>query len=47
MSTNELIQAIDLHICWECADTRPVFAHHTCERLDNIVKELTLLIGEN
>ena len=43
---NNAIDMVDSQICWECADTRPVFAHNTCEQLDRIVNELKVLIGE-
>jgi hypothetical protein len=34
------IDMVDAQICWECAETRPVFAHQTCQQLDRIVGEL-------
>ena len=41
------IDMVDAQICWECAETRPTFAHHTCEQLDRIVNELKNLIGDD
>jgi hypothetical protein len=47
MDTKELLAQLDLKICWECAETKPTFAHYTCLRLDTITRELTELIGED
>ena len=45
MTTAELLAQLDLKICWECAETKPVFAHDTCQKLHAIIAELTDLIG--
>ena len=44
MTNSELIRQLDLKICWECAETKPVFAHNTCQNLDRITKELEELL---
>jgi hypothetical protein len=46
MTTAELLTELDLKICWECAETKPVFAHNTCLKLHAIITELAELIGE-
>jgi hypothetical protein len=40
LNSDDVISYVDNKICWECADTRPVFAHAICEKLDSIVKFL-------
>ena len=46
MTTKEKALAeLDLAICWECADTRPVFAHETCQKIDSLLLELKDLLG--
>jgi hypothetical protein len=47
MATAELLAELDLKICWECAETRPVFAHNTCLELDQLITQLKQLIGED
>jgi hypothetical protein len=40
MSYEQAIKTIDLKICWECADTRPIYAHNTCKKFGDIVETL-------
>jgi hypothetical protein len=41
MTIQTVIDMAAAQLCWECAETRPVYAHHTCETLDRIVNDLT------
>ena len=47
MNTEKLLSGINALICWECADTRPIFAHDTCQKLQKALEELTELLEEN
>jgi hypothetical protein len=40
IALSDALARVDLAICWECADTRPVFAHNFCEQVD---RELSVL----
>jgi hypothetical protein len=31
---------LDKAICWECVDTRPVFAHLACQHIDKLLTAL-------
>jgi hypothetical protein len=44
MNNEELLSGIDALICWECAETRPVFAHDTCQKMQKAFEELTNLL---
>lgn len=44
MNNEELLSGIDALICWECAETRPVFAHSKCETMQKALEELTELL---
>lgn len=44
MTRDEALARLDLAICWECADTRPVFAHSICQEIDSHLKALQELI---
>lgn len=37
MSEADVVDFIDGKICWECADTNPVFAHDVCQKLYDVV----------
>lgn len=37
---------LDSHICWECADTRPLYAHQTCQSLDLAIEYVDDYIKE-
>ena len=43
MNNEELLSGIDALLCWECAETRPVFAHDTCQKMQKALEELTEL----
>jgi hypothetical protein len=35
------LNTLDLaHVCWECADTRPTYAHDTCQRVSEAIATL-------
>lgn len=44
MTKKELLEGLDLLICWECAETRPVFAHEKCQRINETIDELAELL---
>jgi hypothetical protein len=40
VTVDEALARLDLEICWECAETRPTFAHQTCQEIDNHLQAL-------
>ena len=50
MTKEEMLMGVDLLLCLECSETRPVFAHQTCEKAQSALDELTelfKLMGED
>ena len=47
MKTLEILNELDLKICWECSETRPIFAHNTCLQLNRLINEINELIGDD
>ena len=41
--TERIIKMLDSKICWECAETKPIFAHSFCSVIDDVIK---LIKGE-
>lgn len=40
ITVDEALARLDLEICWECAETRPTFAHQTCQEIDSLLQAL-------
>jgi hypothetical protein len=42
------LNTLDLaHVCWECADTRPTYAHDTCQRVSEAIATLREVVLDN